>query len=179
MKKLKKVTFLLLVTVIPLIGKSQIKVSVGSEVTSALDDFSHYVSYGFGLSGGAEYNFTDKFGITAQLGYIYLIPEADYASAFMVPMQGGLKFYIESKENGAYISPIIGAHKLSITTKDYVFQGQIIPRKTVAKTNVSYGFGMGYLFRAKFDVSVRYNLITDDDDDNTSSYFGLRLALEF
>jgi len=97
MKKLKKITILLLVTVFPLIGKSQFKASVGSEVTSALDDFSHYVSYGFGLSGGAEYNFTDKFGITAQLGYIYLIPEARYASAFMMPMQGGLKFYIESK----------------------------------------------------------------------------------
>ena len=178
MKKLKKITVLLLIAFFPLIGKSQFKASVGAEITSALGDFSNLVSVGFGLSGGAEYNFTDKFGITAQLGYIYLIPEARYASAFMMPMQGGLKFYIESKENGPYISPIIGAHKLSITTKDYVIQRQTIPEKTVTKTNASYGFGMGYLFRAKFDVSVRYNIITDDDG-NTSSYFGLRLAIEF
>ncbi|PJA08462.1 MAG: hypothetical protein COX70_03620, partial [Flavobacteriales bacterium CG_4_10_14_0_2_um_filter_32_8] len=163
MKKLKKITVLLLIAFFPLIGKSQFKASVGAEITSALGDFSNLVSVGFGLSGGAEYNFTDKFGITAQLGYIYLFPEEQYASAYMLPMQGGFKFYIESKENGPYMVPIIGVHKLSITTKDFVIQGQTIPGITVAKTNVSYGFGMGYLFTAKFDFSVRYNIISDDD----------------
>jgi hypothetical protein len=178
MKTIIKITTVFLLIGLPLLGKSQFKASMGAEVTSALGDFSELVSYGFGLSAGGEYNFTDKFGITGQIGFVYLIPEKRYASAYMMPMQGGLKFYFESKDNGPYMLPFIGAHKLSVTPNDYFIQGKTINGITVTKTDVSYGFGIGYLTTAKFDICLRYNMVSDGNG-NTSSYFGLRLAREF
>jgi len=161
----------------PFASKSQFKASIGTEVTRAMGKFGNAISFGFGVSGGVEYAFTNKFGLMVLAGYIHQIPNNEYKSSYMIPVQATMKFYFNCSYNGPYMTPILGIHKVSITKKDYQFLGQTTPGITNAVTNASFGFGMGYLTFTKFDFYFRINWASYGYGYGT--YLALRFAREF
>lgn len=95
----------------------------------------------------------------------------------MMPIQLGFKMYTNSKENGVYIRPLIGVHKVSATKPSYTFLGITIPEETASYTRASYGLGLGYVANKKIDVEIRYNLV--NQNDGTIDYIGIRVAYNF
>lgn len=161
----------------PSISKSQFKKSIGIEGVTAFGDFGDVVSLGFGASLSAENCFTNKFGLELQGGYIYLLTEENYKSAYMIPLQAGFKFYFNYYDYGPYMKPIIGIHKTSITSESYSYSGITVPGITISHTDMSFGFGMGYVTEKKFDFYFRLNWITYGK--STGNYISIRIAKEF
>lgn len=157
--------------------KAQFNASIGLEGAIMQGDFKSLASYGIGATIAGEFGLTEKLGLTAQLGYIYLLPVEIYASAYMLPIQAGFKLYTNSKDKGVYIQPQIGVHKLSVTRGSYTFRGTTIPEQTVSETNPSYGLGLGYIANKKIDIAIRYNLVSNEN--KTTNYIGIRVAYNF
>jgi hypothetical protein len=105
MKITIKITVIILLMVIPLIGKSQFKVSIGAEATSG--GFGQIASNGFGITAGANYNIKEKFAVIAHAGYDYLLTKEDYESANMYHVQGGFNIYFKSNEGTQMSKPLI------------------------------------------------------------------------
>lgn len=154
--------------------KGQFNLSIGVEGVVTQGGFKRIASYGFGGTFGAEIGVSDKSGVTIQAGFIYLIPEESYAATHMLPFQAGLKMYFNSKDNGAYFHPHVGAHIVSETTKGYSGFGYTIPEKNNKFTGVSYGLGIGFISNKKLDVEVKYILVSKND--GTINYLGLRAS---
>ena len=170
-------TLFLFILVLPLIANSQFKTSIGIETTLAKGELSRQISYGFGISSILEYTFTNKFGLTAHIGYFHLLPKESYKSASMIPFQAAMKFYFNYYDQGAYMTPIFGFHKYSYTTKESTNFGRTTPSITTSITDTSFGFGIGYLTTSKFDLYFRINWISHRY--GIGKYLGLRLAREF
>ena len=159
------------------ISKAQFNASIGLEGAIMQGDFKSLTSVGFGATAGGELGLTEKSGLTAQVGYIYLIPEERYESAYMIPIQGGFKLYTNSKDEGIYIHFQVGAHRLSATRASFTFFGATIPKQTATNTDPSYGLGLGYIANKKLDIAIRYNLVSIDKA--TFNYIGIRVGYTF
>jgi hypothetical protein len=177
MKTTIKITVIIFLMVMPLIGKSQFKVSIGAEIASAQGDLNDAVNFGFGVSGGVEIGLGNKTGLTAQAGYIYFLTKENYAAAHLSPYLLGIKMYLKEKEEGAFIHTQIGLHSLSITTADSQYLGITSKGYTRSSTDLSYGIGIGYVINNHADICMRYQLITNDG--NSSNYIGVRVAYNF
>ena len=155
-----------------------LKTSLGLELAVMKGDFKNIASFGIGTSGELELALTEKFGLTAQIGYLYLSPDDMYKSAFMMPIQLGFKLYTNSKEEGVYIQPKVGVHKVSTTKPSFVILGTEIPEQTYSFTSMSYGFGFGYMTGGKINIELRYNLVSNNGE-GTMDYIGMRVAYNF
>ena len=158
-------------------SNAQFGASVGLEVAMPLGDFSNLASFGAGVSGAGEYAMSDNAGITGTIGYIYLAPADGIASAYMMPMQLGFKYYFDSNEGGFYGHGQLGVHTLSATTEDFEIFGTTIPGVTASSTELSYAVGAGYLVGESLDFGLRYNIISGDG--GSSNYLGVRVGYNF
>jgi len=180
MKKITKVLGLLGLCLIGLSQESKAQgftFSGGLEVALPLGDFGNLASFGVGASVGGEYALNDNMGITLNAGYIFLVPEEFFASAFMLPYQAGYKYYFDSNENGFYGHAQIGFHTVSATSEDISLFGTNIGGVTVSSTDLSYAIGVGYLINEKIDLGLRYNIVATEV--SSSNYIGLRTAYNF
>ncbi len=159
------------------ISHAQINVLLGFEGVSTLGEFKNIASVGGGASGGIEFGVSEKFGLTAQLGYIYLRPVNDLQSAHMFPLQGGLKYHLASKENGMYTHLQIGTHQISTTTEAVSSFGYYEPAESNSYSGISYALGIGYVVNGNVDLSLRYNIVSIDK--KSGGYLGIRLAISF
>ena len=153
--------------------KGQINVLMGFEVVLPQEELNDIVLIGLGGTGGIEVSLTEKLGLTGQIGYIYLRPNSESVSAYMLPLQVGFKYYFNTKEKGIYLHPKFGTHKLVITTKASSGSGYYYPQELISLGGTSYGFGVGYLANKEVDIEIRYNVIAND---NAGSYVGIRLG---
>lgn len=77
--------FVYVTTLIIMLGcfqnaKAQLlNLSVGFEFATMKGEFKNIASFGVGVSGGVELAVTQKFGLTAQIGYFYLSPDDKYS----------------------------------------------------------------------------------------------------
>lgn len=178
MKNLIKITAaLFLVVAFSFNSKAQFGASVGLEVALPLGDFGNLASFGTGISAGGEFAIGDNIGLTAQIGYIYLLPADGLKSAYTMPMQAGFKYYFDSNESGFYGHGQIGVHTTGVTTDDFEFFGVTVPGVSSSSTDLSYAFGAGYLVSENIDLGARYNMIAGDG--STLSYISIRAAYNF
>ncbi len=154
--------------------QAQFSASIGLEGAIMTAEFKNTASYGFGAAAIAEIGISNKSGFTIQAGYLHLIPEEKYESAYMIPFQAGLKMYFNTKEHGAYFHPHVGVHKVSETIKFYSNYFLTIPKQTLSFTDISYGLGIGFIANKKMDIEIRYDFIAKNS--STISYLGLRVA---
>jgi len=154
--------------------KGQFHLSLGLEGALTQRGFENVASAGVGVTLGAEIGISNKSGFTVQTGYIHLIPEEGYSSTHLIPYIAGLKMYFNTKENGAYFHPHVGAHTISLTRKGIVTYSYSTPEQTASTTDISYGLGIGFITREKLDIEVRYNLIARNS--GTINYLALRVA---
>ena len=156
--------------------KGQVEVLMGIEIVIPRGELNDIAIIGLGGSGGVELPLTKKLGLTAQVGYIYLRPKKKSISAYMMPLQGGIRYYFREKDKGIYLHPKFGAHKLTVTTKEASRVGYYIPAERSSIGGLSYGIGVGYLANREIDIEFRYNIIANDE---AGSYVGIRLGFSF
>ena len=176
-KKMKNNIRLLLILVSLVVTQNiqaQFNVSIGGEGALMNGSLKKTASYGFGTTVGVEIGISNKSGFTIQAGYLHLVPEERYASAYMIPYQAGLKMYFNSKEHGAYFHPYVGGHTVSETTKSFSVRSYTKPEETFTFRGISYGLGIGFIAHKKIDIAIRYNLIAKNN--GTINYLGLRVA---
>jgi hypothetical protein len=161
MKKIAVLTSILIFCC--LAAFSQNAISVGGEVASSLyAPFSEKYSFGFGATARYEGLIQDKLNWMATAGFILFtgktIESASYEAITLIPLQGGVKYYLKESNKGYYASAEIGL---------FVATGG-------GSSGSDGGFspGMGYRL-ANFDFSGRVNITS-----NTNS-FGLRIGYLF
>ncbi len=164
-------------------SKAQFTASVGAEVVLPLGDFGKSTSFGAGLSVGGEYAIDDNMGVTGQVGYIHMITTKEIKSAYMMPIQAGFKYYIDSNEEGFYLHGQLGVHLVGVTTKGleskehfFTVETRNVNIKTTT-TNMSYAIGGGFLVNENIDLGLRYNIISTEG--TSSSYLATRIAYNF
>ena len=170
---MKKVLLGLLV-VLAISANAQFKGSIGAELAMPMEDG---FGVGFGASGGGEYAMADNMGITGQVGYIMLTTEMENASASLIPIQAGFKYYLQDNTSGVYLHGQLGFHTFRMS---FEFMGQTM---SGSSTNLSLGFGGGYMVNEHIDLGVRYNLImggsSKEDGGGSFGYLAARVAYVF
>lgn len=157
-------------------AKGQVEVLMGIEIVIPREELNDLAIIGLGGSGGLELSLTEKMGLTAQIGYIYLRPKNESLSAYMMPLQAGLKYYFGKKDKGIYVHPKFGTHKLTVTTEEVSRVGYYVPAERTSRGGTSYGIGIGYVANREIDIEFRYNVIAND---GAGSYVGIRLGFSF
>lgn len=164
--------------------RAQFKSSIGIETILPIGKLGEISSFGVGFSGNDEYLFSNKIGLTSQVGFIHFFPKEGIKSAFTVPLQMGLKYYIDSNDKGFYLQGQIGIHVLFVQPEDN--RNTDIPfLKTPPNYSYnkyllfdfSYAIGCGYLLTKNLDLGLRYNII--NTSEKPSSYIGLNLNYNF
>ena len=177
---------LILITIVSTSIKAQVGFSAGLELGTSLDDG---YGLGFGFTGGIEAPVSSNGGITGRIGYIKLTVDDgifNNGSAYMVPIQGGYKYYFDSNESGFYLHGQLGLTLFGIS---YEFEtidsfnlttGKITYKTEKVSDNgtyLSYAIGGGCLINENFDLGLRYNIV--NGDGGNLDYLGVRLGYNF
>ena len=166
-------------------ANAQLTASAGAEIALPLGDFGDFASLGAGVSAEGEFAVSDNLAVTANLGFISLFVDDElsdfFASAFLIPIHAGARYYINDNEGGLYGMAKVGVTSMSITTEDIDILGVTVEGESDSESNLSFGFGAGFLITEAIDVSASFNIITAGDDDGAeaSNYFGVRGAWRF
>lgn len=153
---------------------AQGRFSVGGNLGLPLGDFSNYYSFGFGASGAYEANITDKLNWTATVGILSFSGKTvDYGSgpisvpsATLIPILGGVKYYVNEMFNGFYVSGQLGFTSTSVS------YGGI----TASSTDFSFAPGVGYHL-TNIDIGAAYNIISSSG--SSTDWLGVRVAYVF
>jgi hypothetical protein len=150
---------------------AQGRFSPGFEVAVPTGDLHDLADFGIGASARYEAPICKKLNWTATAEFIYFITKNIDGTSYweyLVPIQGGIKYYFNDNFDGFYAGAEIGVHY--IIYKDGFFE-------TYKKsTDLSYAPSLGYHLK-KLDISVRYQLVSDAD--YSISYVGFRIAYAF
>lgn len=169
---IKFAVVVLMVTAFTTNANAQIRVSLGLEVALPLEDG---YNFGIGASAGGEFLLGDNMGITAKVGYIALMLEGDGASASLIPIIAGYRYYLSDNESGIYLTGQVGMTNFKIK-QEFEFFG-IKETYESSTTELSYGIGAGMLLGDNIDLGLGYNIISGDG--GSFNYIGLRAAYNF
>ena len=149
--------------------------SIGGNLALPMGDFSNFYSVGFGVSGAYEGNISDKLNWTATIGFLSFSGKTvdlgqgstfSVPSGTMIPILGGVKYYVNEMFNGFYVSGQLG-----FTNSSTNYGGV-----TYSSTDFSFAPGVGYHL-ANIDIGATYNVISESG--GSSDYLGARVAYVF
>jgi hypothetical protein len=158
--------------------------SVGAEVGLPMGDFGDASGIGIGGTIGYEYPLTDNIALYARAGYITFSGKdqesfgvtVEGASTGMIPVQVGIKYYLNEVMEGFYIDAEVGVHNMRVKTPEFEILGVTYGGDTESETKLSYAPSIGYHL-ANIDISIRYQIVSTEG--STTSYIGARLAYVF
>ena len=160
------------------------RVNTGLDFAVPLGDFAEAHTFGYGLSLGGEYPVGDKTGLTASVGFIIFAidNDAEYLlKSYVVPYQLGVKHYFREQQLGSYVHVQVGTQRLSMIYEDT--GSSFLPTfggNKESSTNFNCAIGAGYFLTEKFDICLRYNLTTSDNNvPQAYSYIALKTAYTF
>jgi hypothetical protein len=149
-------------------SNAQIKFSAGADLGYATNE-----GYGlmYGLALGVEKPLGDNMGLTFQTGYDIMSLEGEGASASLIPLQAGFKYYFTDNEGGLYAHGQLGMsmfkYKIDTGFGTYESSGSYL----------SYGAGVGFLVNENIDLGLRYNMVSSEGE--SLNYMALRAAYNF
>lgn len=169
MKKLFKfIGVIILLTAFSFNSNAQFKASAGLELGFALEDGMGLI---YGPAVGAEYGISDNMGITFQTGYDIISVDAEGASASLIPLQPGFKYYLNDNESGAYLHAQLG---MTMYRVSFEFFGV---STSSSEMYLSYSAGGGYLVNENIDIGARFNIVSSDG--GSLEYIAIRAAYNF
>ena len=154
------------------------QLSIGVDAALPMGDFGDAFNLGIGPAVGFELPVGDNLALTAQVSYMFLMPESSFIkSASMLPAQLGAKYHLAGDQTGLYFHGMAGIHSTRITTEDLNLGIITIPGQSSSESNFSWGVGVGFQLE-KLDIGVRYNSITPGDTPGAtaSNYIGARIG---
>ena len=151
--------------------------SIGAELGLPVGNFSNISNPGFGASARYEAALTGQLNWTASVGFLSFGGKSylggAYGTTSIVPIVGGLKYYITEANNGIYVAADLG---LNIVGYSIAFpnqgNGQGVTFATSSTSRFGFSPGVGYRI-GHWDFAGRINLLAD------FSYFGIRGAYIF
>lgn len=132
--------------------------SAGFNLGIPTGNWSNGWGLGWGLDARYEAPIQDQLNWTASLGFNSFSGKNGISSATIVPVTGGIKYYFQKSNAGAYVGGDLGIYFWS-------YSGYSTNRVGLAPV-------LGYRAN-QFDFSFRYNAVAD------YSYAGLRVAYLF
>lgn len=175
MKTSNKLSLILAATCLILVASAsssfaQGRFSVGGNLGLPMGSFSDYYSFGIGVSGAYEGNISDKLNWTATVGVLSFsgktIGTFSVPSGTLIPILGGVKYYVNEMFNGFYVSGQLG-----FTNSSTNYGGV-----TYSSTDFSFAPGVGYHL-TNIDISAAYNVISESG--GSTDYLGARVAYVF
>jgi hypothetical protein len=162
-----------------LLGLSSIKTmaqgrfSIGANLGLPMGSFGDAANVGFGGTVAYESSIKDKLNWTATAGYLtYSIKGSTSgasASTNMIPILGGVKYYMNESFNGFYVSGQLG---FTIASIAYDFSSIGAGTGSVSETDFTIAPGVGYHL-ANIDIGASYQIISN------LNYVGIRAAYVF
>ena len=143
--------------------------SLGAELALPQGDFGDVVSTGIGISGRYEAPINDKLSWMATAGYISFLEKNDYGlTAWQLPINGGIKYYIAESFNGFWFGGELGLNIVGVKYDEGLFGESY----SDSETKLGIAPQLGYHL-ANFDFSLRYAAVED------ANYLGIRAAYVF
>lgn len=178
---IQKISFIAFVCAV-LIGasanetKAQGRFSGGLELGLPVGSFGDIANIGIGASGRYEAPIQDKLNWTGTVGFLSFggksVSGFSYGSSTIIPIQGGIKYYLQESFNGFYVGGELGFSIASFSTPSVVVFGQTISGGSVSSTKFSFAPGAGYHV-GNLDFSARFQIVSD------LNYFNIRAAYVF
>ena len=154
---MKKVIILALVTVLYINASAQqgFRIGAGLSVAAPVSNLDAY-SIGVGVDVLGQYGLSDKFAITADVGYTTLFTKAKNGNSLnIIPIRGGVRFYPTSQ---IYLGAKAGL-------------GIITQKNMNNQSNLAFGIGAGFKMDQKLDIGIAYEGVSF-----TTPAFGLTPA---
>lgn len=138
--------------------------SLGADLALPSGNWSTYYNAGFGVSGRYEAPIQDKLNWTATAGFLSFSLKSTYgsASATIIPIAGGIKYYFQEANSGFYVAADLGIYFTSVSAGG----------TTVSDNKFGLAPGVGYRVNT-WDFTFRLNTPAD------GNYLGLRAAYVF
>ena len=152
------------------------QISLGADVAIPLREFNNKnVRLGRGPAVGFELSVGEKFGITLQAAYDFLVSNDSIRrgkSSALIPVQAGLKYYLQGQQKGFYAHGQLGIHNTLTRYRDSIFNDNDI--------EPTWAIGLGYQLE-QFDFGVRYNNLLgwNFKGGHPVGYLGVRIAFLF
>ncbi len=154
------------------------QLSVGADVAIPLREFNNQsVRLGRGPAVGFEIPVGEKFGITLQAAYDFLVINNSsngrgVRSDILIPVQAGLKYYFQGQQKGFYAHAQLGIHNTMTRYDDPMFNSNFV--------DPTWAMGLGYQLE-QFDFGVRYNNLLgwNFKGGHPVGYLGVRVAFLF
>lgn len=150
---------------------AQGRFSTGLEAAVPTQDLHDLADFGIGGNARYEAPISGKLNWTATASFIYFITKNINGTSYweyLIPIQGGVKYYFKKSFDGFYAGAEIGIH--------YIIFKQGLFETYKKSTDFSYAPALGYHLR-NLDISARYELVSDAD--YSINYVGLRIAYVF
>ncbi len=172
----------------------------GLDIGIPVGDWSDAYPFAVGGSGGIELGLSDKLAITATGGISFFGLDdevSDFiASAWMLPLQAGARFYLDEQRSGLFIGVHAGVHILGVRSEDFEFGGVTVEGESDTDTYLSVAPEVGFFLNDRLSLSLKYQLIfqpeeeitteipgfdpiTTTVDAETLGYIGLKIAYNF
>jgi len=95
----------------------------------------------------------------------------------MVPLQVGVKYYLDESRKGLFLAAQVGLHNVSVTLKDLEILGLTIEGETDSETDLSFAPEVGYYINENISLALRFNIISAEEE--LKNYLGFRAAYNF
>jgi len=95
----------------------------------------------------------------------------------MVPLQVGVKYYLDESRKGLFLAAQVGLHNVSRIGKDLEILGLTIEGETVSETDLSFAPEVGYYINENISLALRFNIISTEEE--LRNYLGFRAAYNF
>lgn len=168
---MKKVLLLAVTLVMISAGSSfaQGRWSIGGELAFPQGDFGDAVAMGIGFHGRYEAPINANLSWTATTGYTHFFEKNDYGlTAWTIPFNGGIKYYVNSSFNGFWFGGEIGLNVVGVKWQN----NGIFNDASDSETKLCFAPQLGYHI-SKADFAFRYVAMED------ANYISLRAAYVF
>jgi hypothetical protein len=150
--------------------------SGGLELGLPVGSFGDIANIGFGASARYEAAIQDKLNWTGTLGFLSFGGKSfsgfSYGSSTIIPIQGGIKYYLTESFNGFYVGGELGFSIATFSTPSFSVFGQSVGSTSTSSTKFSIAPGAGYHL-GNLDFSARFQVVSD------LNYFNIRAAYVF
>jgi hypothetical protein len=167
-----KKTLLLAITLVMISAASSLaqgRWSLGAELAFPQGDFADIVSTGIGISGRYEAPINDHLSWMATAGYISYMEKNDYGiKAWMLPLNGGIKYYVKESFNGFWFGGELGLTIVGVKVDNGLFGEDYNDSETKLGIAPQIGYHISNL-----DFSLRYSAVED------ANFIGIRAAYVF
>lgn len=160
----------------PQFSLAQFDLSLGAE-GAMIGSRKSGSSTGLGTSLGGELRLGKYIGIAGQTGLIFMVPRDQYGSSYMLPLHGGLKFYVKANGNGVYLQGFYGVHLVHIEPGNIAAAHFFNNSESGLSKEPSFNVGLGYVANERIDIVFRYNYV--GQKNYRVGYVGIRVAYTF